>query len=69
MREPFSRHARLLAGVERWRKAESEYNAAQTTRCQNIRQARDDGYQLRQIGDAYGLTTRRVEQILKGATA
>lgn len=65
MREPFIRHARLLIGARRWQFAKAAYAAARIERYADIVEARGDGYTLKQIADAYGLTRGSVEIILQ----
>lgn len=68
MREPFTAHAALLRAVREYQTAERKHNEAKEKRRAAIRAAVDAGYKPVQVGQHFGLSRARVEQILKEAT-
>ena len=65
MREPFTRHARLLQGAENWKRAREAYKLACRERRKAVRQSYDeDGISSVQIALAYDLSVRRIQKIL-----
>jgi hypothetical protein len=63
MREPFTRHARLLAAARQWKQAEQLHKHALDRRREDIRALRNEGHSALQVGRAFGLSAGRVREI------